>query len=123
MKRLLLTFLILSLCLIGAESSFAETFGYGRINEKTTLEYVIKTCVPEAEAIKAWEDAVSRMDKPTFGIDIVNAVCTPCSCMTHGMASCYEYMAEQERAKEQAYRDAIDLLKRAKKYGICGGDK
>jgi hypothetical protein len=76
-------------------------------------------CVPEKEVINSWERYFLIEGDPNGGFVIsVNAVCTPCSC-NNSMASCYEYLAEQERFKIQEYSDALALIERAKKYGIC----
>lgn len=74
-------------------------------------------CVPQKEAITAWENA--RSSDGIQARQMVLAVCNPCSCPVNGQSSCYEYLAEEARVKEKRDRDASELLERAKKWGIC----
>lgn len=78
-----------------------------------------QTCVPHELAMQAWGEAVDKMDRPAIGIVTTYAVCNPCSCPLNGMASCYEYMAKEERMKAEKHNYMRDLLSRATKYGIC----
>lgn len=83
------------------------------------LAFADDKCVPEKEAISAWDNAVSLMERPIGNLITSTVECDPCKCPTNGMASCYEFMASKERAKEQRHKEAVALLERAKKYGIC----
>ncbi len=77
-----------------------------------------KQCVAPDKAIEAWENAINMIELPRIGVMNVHPVCDPCSC-GNDMASCYEYMAAQERSRNQRYGDITNLLNRAKVHGIC----
>jgi hypothetical protein len=76
-------------------------------------------CVPENEALKAWSEAVARVNRPKLGYEFVYAVCNPCSCPVNGQAACYEYLADKERNEEKRRKEELDLLDRAINKGIC----
>jgi len=57
-------------------------------------------CVPQSEAIAAWEEAFSNWKNiGTSGPIFVTSDCDPCKCPQGGMADCYELMAKREETK------------------------
>mgnify|MGYP003395515528 CR=1 FL=1 len=58
------------------------------------------------------------MDKTSIGMTTYTLECDPCKCPVNGMADCYEFMAQLERARQDQYKNAIELLERAKKFRV-----
>ena len=115
-KRLLIS-LIMVLCLGGV--CFGNNTVYVCKEHDGVCDSLSNLCVPSDVAIKAWSDAVGQIDHSSGGMRTMTLECDPCKCPVNGMVDCYEFMATQERSKQTRYKDAVDLLERAKKYGIC----
>jgi hypothetical protein len=65
------------------------------------------------DVVWAIETLLNDVNSP--GIGITTLECDPCKCPSSGeMSSCYEWMAEKERAKEADYKRIRDILENLK---------
>lgn len=78
-------------------------------------------CVPLDKVIKEWELTLKTYGQSidVGGLTITTTECDPCKCPVNGMASCYEFMAEREKLKVEAYQIASEILELVKRYGVC----
>lgn len=78
-------------------------------------------CVPLDKVIKELELTLKAYGQSIDigGLTITTTECDPCKCPVNGMAACYEFMAEREKLKVEAYRLSVKILELVKRYGIC----
>jgi hypothetical protein len=78
-------------------------------------------CVPLNHVIREWELTLKAYGQSidVGGLTITTTECDPCKCPINGMAACYEFMAEREKLKVEAYQLSVKLLELVKRYGIC----